>query len=204
MALVPGYDAYFSFAKGKASYSGVATYVKTSSVKPISAEEGISGLLNQPSTTSNQSGQSTTSDVLRNNLPFSTEELLNIDSEGRCIILDFKMFVLFNLYCPHIASQERLFFKIQFYEVLLDRVNELIQAGREIIMLGDMNVTHKEIDHCDPEKSVKEFGLESFDKHPLRKMFDKLVTPNGPLVDVCRHFHPDEKGMFTCKYFETI
>ncbi|CAG8489442.1 9969_t:CDS:2 [Diversispora eburnea] len=197
MAIVPGYDTYFSFAKGKASYSGVAIYVKTNSIKPISAEEGISGLLNQSSTISNKSDQSTitsnqsinnnsimtsnTSNEYHNNynLTFSTEELLNLDSEGRCIILDFKMFVLFNLYCPHTASQERLFFKIQFYKVLLNRINNLIQAGREIIIMGDMNVTHKEIDHCDPEKFVKEFGLESFGEHPLRKMFDKLVSPNG-------------------------
>ncbi|RHZ56701.1 hypothetical protein Glove_397g7 [Diversispora epigaea] len=215
MAIIPGYDTYFSFAKGKASYSGVAIYVKINSIKPISAEEGISGLLNQSSTIFNQSDQSTTSNQsinnsnitnitsntsneYHNNLNFSTEELLNLDSEGRCIILDFKMFVLFNLYCPHTASQERLFFKIQFYKVLLNRVNDLIQAGREIIIMGDMNVTHKEIDHCDPEKFVKEFGLKSFGEHPLRKMFDKLVSPNGPLIDVCRYFHPDEKGIFTC------
>ncbi|CAG8490370.1 13698_t:CDS:2 [Acaulospora morrowiae] len=194
MAIIPGYDAYFSFAKGKAAYSGVVTYVKNSSVRPISAEEGISGILDQPPKNMRPADEISTFD----SFGCTPEELLNLDSEGRCIILDFKMFVLFNIYCPNNSGPERRPFITQFQKVLQTRVEAMLRAGKQVIVMGDINVTHKEIDHCNPQKSIKESELESFDDHPSRKWFDGLVATNGPLVDVCRRFHPDEKGIYTC------
>ncbi|CAG8681599.1 624_t:CDS:2, partial [Acaulospora colombiana] len=185
MAIIPGYDAYFSFSKGKAAYSGVVTYVKNDSVRPISAEEGISGILNDVSA----------SDAFG----CTPRELLNIDSEGRCVILEFRMFVLFNIYCPRDSGPERRPFITQFRKVLQDRVEAILRAGKEVIIMGDINVSHKEIDHCNPQQSIKDNGLESFDDHPSRKWFDGLVAPNGPLVDVCRRFHPGERGIYTCR-----
>ncbi|CAG8630732.1 13454_t:CDS:2, partial [Dentiscutata heterogama] len=199
MAIIPGYDAYFSFAKGKAAYSGVVTYVKTSSITPVAAEEGITGILNQSPADIKYNNQSLSDTRMRSGISgLTTNELLDLDSEGRCVILDFQMFILFNLYCPHESSSERLPFKMNFYKILQARVEALLRAGRQVIILGDMNVTHKEIDHCDPQRSVREYELESFGDHPARKWFDEFVAPNGPMVDLFRKFHPDEKGMYTC------
>ncbi|CAG8673835.1 21868_t:CDS:2, partial [Cetraspora pellucida] len=202
IAIIPGYDAYFSFAKGKPAYSGVVTYVKTNLITPVAAEEGITGIINQPPANmkspfdNNQSLSDTR--ICSEISDLTTDELLDLDSEGRCVILDFKMFILFNLYCPHESSVERLPFKMNFYKILQARVEALLRAGRQVIILGDMNVTHKEIDHCDPQRSVREYELESFDDHPARKWFDGFVAPNGPMVDLFRKFHPDEEGMYTC------
>ncbi|CAG8441097.1 3475_t:CDS:2 [Cetraspora pellucida] len=185
IAIIPGYDAYFSFAKGKPAYSGVVTYVKTNLITPVAAEEGITGIINQPPADmkspfdNNQSLSDTR--ICSEISDLTTNELLDLDSEGRCVILDFKMFILFNLYCPHESSVERLPFKMNFYKILQARVEALLRAGRQVIILGDMNVTHKEIDHCDPQRSVREYELESFDDHPARKWFDGFVTPNGPM-----------------------
>ncbi|KAG9300268.1 hypothetical protein G9A89_011341 [Geosiphon pyriformis] len=191
IALIPGYDAYFSMTKNNTAYSGVVTYVKNATFTPSKSEEGISGILNTKNfDKDDQIGYYPTG--------YSTNELLEIDSEGRTVILDFGAFVLFNVYCPHESNPERLPFKMKFYKILKERVEALIKAGRRVIVAGDINVTHQKIDHCNPEKSVKEQKLISFEDHPARKWFDSFVAPNGLMVDVCRKFHPGRKDMFTC------
>jgi AP endonuclease-2 len=108
-------------------------------------------------------------------------------------VLDFGLFVLFNVYCPHESSNERLPFKMRFYEVLQRRVEALLESGREVIIAGDLNVTHQKIDHCDPQKSIKEHNLRSFEDHPARQWFDAFVTPKGSMVDICRKVKLDEQ-----------
>ncbi|CAB4383533.1 unnamed protein product [Rhizophagus irregularis] len=198
LAIVPGYDAYFSSSRGKGGYAGVVIYVKTSVIRPIAAEEGISGILNEVPANA-KSKDVTTAGIGPSIISeFTTEELLEIDSEGRCVILDFGIFVLFNVYCVHESSQGRLPYKLRFYNILQRRAEALLDSGREVIIVGDLNVTHQVIDHCDPQKSIKEHGLKSFGDHPARKWLDSWISPNGPMIDLCRKFHPDEEGLFTC------
>ena len=187
LALIPGYDAYFSFTKGKSAYSGVVTYVKNAVIAPVAAEEGISGILAKTASAV-EGPDDTTSEALIGCIPsgYTTEELLAIDNEGRCVVLDFNIFTLFNVYCPNESSLERRPFKLKFYEILKARVEGLLKAGKRVIVVGDMNVEHKEIDHCNPKGAIKEKGLNAFGDHPSRKWFDSFVVPNGPMVDVCR------------------
>ncbi|KAF9159607.1 Class II abasic (AP) endonuclease [Actinomortierella ambigua] len=125
--------------------------------------------------------------------------LQELDSEGRALVLDFGMFVLFNLYCPNETDETRLPFKIAFYTVLEERVRALIAEGRQVIIVGDMNVVPSELDHCDPERWKKETGVAEFTNTEPRKWFNRfLSTGGGPMVDLYRVFHPDEKGAFTC------
>ncbi|CAI2193060.1 4055_t:CDS:2, partial [Funneliformis geosporum] len=198
LAIIPGYDAYFSSSRGKGGYAGVVTYVRTSTVKPIAAEEGISGILSEVPVYAKSKVNVMTKGIMPSIISeFTADELLEIDSEGRCVTLDFEAFVLFNVYCVHESSQDRLPYKLKFYKILQKRVEALLDSGRQVIVIGDLNVTHKEIDHCDPQKSIKDYGLESFGDHPARKWFDSWISPNGPMIDLCRKFHPDEEGMFT-------
>ncbi|KAF9971705.1 Class II abasic (AP) endonuclease [Actinomortierella ambigua] len=125
--------------------------------------------------------------------------LQELDSEGRALVLDFGMFVLFNLYCPNETDETRLPFKIAFYTVLEERVRALIAEGREVIIVGDMNVLPSELDHCDPERWKKEAGVAEFTDTAPRRWFNRfLSTGGGPMVDLYRVFHPGEKGAFTC------
>src|SRR5690606_29717771 len=57
---------------------------------------------------------------------YTNAQLLELDTEGRGIVLDFGMFVLFNLYCPHETDETRLPFKMAYYELLEKRVRSLI------------------------------------------------------------------------------
>jgi AP endonuclease-2 len=51
-----------------------------------------------------------------------------------------------------------------------------------------------EIDHCDPQKSMREHELERFGDHPARRWINQFLHPIGPMIDLFRHFYPDEKG----------
>ena len=60
--------------------------------------------------------------------------------------------VIFNLYCPRADPEnaERVSFKLKFYKLLNLRADRLIRDGVKVIILGDVNTSHKQIDHCDP------------------------------------------------------
>ena len=65
-----------------------------------------------------------------------------------------KVLVIINVYCPraHDDSEERQIFKMKFNKLLELRTNAFAEAGFHIIILGDMNISHKPIDHCDPSE----------------------------------------------------
>ena len=137
-------------------YSGVATFVKHSCVyKPVKAVSGLSLSILE--------GKSDELDKI------SAEELLSFDKEGRSLVTDHGDFVLFNVYCPNETSIERLPFKMQFYMALEARVDELISAGKHVIIAGDINACRAEIDHADVDKATKSYNIANFGEHPARK-----------------------------------
>ncbi|HQC62395.1 MAG TPA: exodeoxyribonuclease III [Candidatus Marinimicrobia bacterium] len=73
------------------------------------------------------------------------------DTEGRLLIADYDQFVLFNVYFPNgQMSEERLRFKLEFYDAFLDYVDRVNVSGRNIIIGGDVNTAHTEIDLAHP------------------------------------------------------
>ncbi|CAO3574806.1 unnamed protein product [Mortierella alpina] len=214
LALVPGYESFWSFHRTKSGYSGVAIYIKDH-IKLLAAEEGISGILsgnihlpNTPSTVAaidsgllkNEPRKGIVGGypALEGDGTAALSRFQELDTEGRGLILDFGFFVLFNLYCPNETDETRLPFKMDYYHVLEARVMELIKAGREVMVMGDMNVIPTELDHCDPAKWKKESGEEDFTNTPPRRWFNSFLAPNGPLTDLYRVFHAGETGAFTC------
>ncbi|KAF9353838.1 Class II abasic (AP) endonuclease [Mortierella sp. NVP85] len=219
IALVPGYDSYWSFHRTKSGYSGVVIYIKDH-IKIVAAEEGISGVLSgnnsiqsrSSSSRSSTPGASSSSRTDSNRKPVggypspreggdeaaALTRYQELDSEGRGIMLDFGFFVLFNLYCPNETDETRLPFKMDYYHLLEARVRELIKEGREVIVVGDMNVIPTELDHCDPAKWKKDAGEEDFTNTLPRRWFNGFLAPVGPLTDLYRVFHKDEPGAFTC------
>ncbi|KAF8935213.1 Class II abasic (AP) endonuclease [Dissophora ornata] len=218
LALVPGYDSYWSFHRTKSGYSGVAIYVKDH-IKLLAAEEGISGVLSGNFNLPDASFASNSSSSAKR-AAFESIDLIKkrvggypnvesdgvaaltrfqeLDNEGRGIVLDFGFFVLFNLYCPNETDETRLPFKMDYYHLLEARVRELIQEGREVIVMGDMNAIPTELDHCDPAKWKKESGEDDFTNTLPRRWFNSFLAPSGPLTDLFRVFHKDEPGAFTC------
>ena len=82
------------------------------------------------------------------------------DLEGRTIIAEFPHFVLFNIYYPNgKASKDRLKYKMDFYETFLEKVNEFKAQGKNIVVCGDVNTAHKEIDLARPRENEKVSGF---------------------------------------------
>jgi len=168
LALVSGYSSYYSFSRGRAGYSGVATYVRNDCT-PLAAEEGITGLLGLPDSVVGGTDQLS--------IEFSQEELKSLDGEGRCVITKHRIdsqsqeeyLVIFNLYCPRADPEraDRKRFKLLFYKALDIRAQALIDQGNKVIILGDINTSHREIDHCDP--------YEEFHDHPGRRFLNHLL-----------------------------
>ncbi len=76
------------------------------------------------------------------------------DCEGRIQVVYFEGFVLFNIYFPNgKASQERLGYKMRFYDAFLDYAEMLKKMHSNLIICGDVNTAHTEIDLSNPKEN---------------------------------------------------
>ena len=201
VALPDSFHSFFSFPATKGGYSGVAVYTDTRTATPLKAEEGLSGRL-QPKTPLSPEERISTSYPAAHELALvpdadeqTPDDLLALDLEGRALVLDFGLFVLINLYCPNEGSDARFPYKMNYHLMLQERVRGLIAAGREVVVVGDLNVCAAPIDHCDGHLPS---NASTFWDYPARVWMRDWLAPVGPLIDVLRRFWPDRKGMFTC------
>ena len=76
------------------------------------------------------------------------------------IVADFDDFVFLGIYFPNgKRSAERLQYKMEFYDAFLDYVDNLRQQGRNVVVCGDVNTAHKEIDLARPKENRKISGF---------------------------------------------
>ena len=109
------------------------------------------------------------------------------DGEGRIIQLDFNDFILFNVYFPNgQMSEERLQYKLEFYDWFLAYINDLKDQGKSLIITGDFNIAHNEIDLKNPGPNSKRSGFLRIERDILDKMIEYGY------VDTFRHFYPDK------------
>ncbi len=108
------------------------------------------------------------------------------DAEGRVLIARYPQFLLFNVYFPNgKMNAERLQYKLDFYEELLSRLVDLRRRGERIVVCGDYNTAHKEIDLAHPKNNVKVSGFLPQE----REWMDRLAAHG--FVDTFRMFHSD-------------
>lgn len=113
------------------------------------------------------------------------------DDEGRILILDYKDFILFNIYFPNgKMSEERLQYKMDFYDAFLEYADNLLKQGRKLIICGDVNTAHKEIDLARPKENEKTSGFLPIE----RQWIDKFLSHG--FVDTFRMFN-DQPGNYT-------
>lgn len=109
------------------------------------------------------------------------------DSEGRVLITEFHDFILFNIYFPNgQKDEERLNYKMEFYDILLDYLNTLKSDGKKLIICGDYNTAHNEIDIKNAKANEKYSGFLPIE----RAWMDKFILEG--YVDTFRKFHPEE------------
>ncbi len=107
-----------------------------------------------------------------------------LDLEGRVIITRYTEFILLNVYFPNgKKDQERLKYKMDFYDTFLDFVDHLKEADARLVVCGDFNTAHKEIDLARPKENAKVSGFLPSE----RDWMDKFVAHG--YVDLFRQFN---------------
>ncbi len=82
------------------------------------------------------------------------------DQEGRALVADYGDFVVLNVYFPNgKRGEERLLYKLGYYDAFLTYAEKLRKAGKKLIVCGDFNTAHKEIDLANPKGNVKISGF---------------------------------------------
>ncbi len=121
--------------------------------------------------------------------PISVQEGMGIekfDQEGRIITTEFEDFILLNVYFPNgKASDERLQYKMEFYEAFLDHIESLRKEGKKVIFCGDVNTAHKAIDLARPKDNEKISGFLPIERDWMDRVIEKGY------VDTLREFHSE-------------
>ena len=126
---------------------------------------------------------------------FSKQEPLHVqyglgidkyDKEGRVIITEFENFLLYNIYFPNGQKDEiRLQYKLDFYDDLLEILDDQVASGNNVIVAGDWNTAHKEIDLANPKANANYSGFMPVERAQLDTYIDHGY------VDSFRLFHDE-------------
>jgi len=123
--------------------------------------------------------------------PISIEKgigLSQFDVEGRVIRMQFEEFYLYNIYFPNGGQEnKRVPYKLSFYEELLKICDGLHQEGQNIIITGDFNTAHNEIDLKNPKSNQKNTGFLPEE----RKWVDKYLDHG--FADAYRRLYPNKE-----------
>ncbi len=121
--------------------------------------------------------------------PLYVQEGLGIeryDAEGRVLVTEHENFLLYNIYFPNgQKDNERLQYKLDFYDDLLPIINEQVESGNNVVVTGDWNTAHHPIDLARPKQNVNTSGFMPVEREKL-----DLYVKNG-WVDTFRLFHPE-------------
>ena len=117
---------------------------------------------------------------------------IDLEREGRIVEQDYGDFVLFNVYFPNgQKDEERLALKMKFYDDFLAHCNALRDEGKSVIICGDVNTAHREIDLKNPKTNAKTSGFLPEE----RAWIDKLID-NG-YIDTFRYVHGDKEDEYS-------
>lgn len=112
--------------------------------------------------------------------------IAEFDVEGRYLCVDFADFSVVSLYLPSGSSgEERQAVKFKFMEAFMPHLRELRVSGREVVICGDWNIAHKELDLKNWRGNKKNSGFLPEERAWLTELFDDVG-----FVDVFRQVHP--------------
>jgi exodeoxyribonuclease-3 len=119
-------------------------------------------------------------------------ESVDILDEGRINEYHFDNIAYFNVYFPNgQRSEERLAYKLGFYERFLEYILELRKQGKSIIVCGDVNTAHHPIDLARPKANEKISGFL-----PIERAWQDKLLESG-FIDTFRYVHGDEADRYS-------
>ena len=113
------------------------------------------------------------------------------DNEGRVITLEFEDLYFITVYTPNSQSElKRLDYRMKWED---DFKNYLIKLDKikPVIVCGDLNVAHKEIDLKNPKTNRKNAGFTDEERNKLTTLLD------SGFIDTYRYFNPDKEGIYS-------
>lgn len=131
---------------------------------------------------------------------FTKEEPLDViygmgieehDKEGRCITLEFENFFLVTCYTPNSQNElKRLDYRMKWEDDFRSYINSL-DKKKPVILCGDLNVAHKEIDLKNPKTNRKNAGFTDEERGKMTELLDSGFT------DSFRYIYPDKEGIYS-------
>ncbi|MGN0461950.1 MAG: exodeoxyribonuclease III [Ruminococcus sp.] len=113
------------------------------------------------------------------------------DTEGRCITLEFKDFYLVTCYTPNSQNElKRLDYRMKWEDDFRSYINTL-DRKKPVILCGDLNVAHKEIDLKNPKTNRKNAGFTDEERGKMTRLLDSGFT------DSFRYIYPDKEGIYS-------
>lgn len=113
------------------------------------------------------------------------------DNEGRVITLEFEKFYLVNVYTPNSQRElARLNYRMEWendFRCYLKALDE----KKPVILCGDLNVAHKEIDLKNPKTNRKNAGFTDEEREKITELLD------DGFIDTFRHFYPEKEEVYT-------
>lgn len=113
------------------------------------------------------------------------------DTEGRVITLEYPAFYFVTVYTPNSQSElKRLDYRMKWEEDFRTYLKKL-EETKPVIVCGDMNVAHKEIDLKNPKTNRKNAGFTLEEREKMTELLD------SGFIDTFRYFYPDLEGVYS-------
>ena len=113
------------------------------------------------------------------------------DKEGRVITLEFKDFYMVNIYTPNSKRElERLDYR-QIWEDEIRKYLLKLNKTKPVVMCGDLNVAHKEIDLKNPKTNTHNAGFTIEERNKMTELLD------AGFIDTFRYLYPDKTDCYT-------
>lgn len=113
------------------------------------------------------------------------------DTEGRVLTLEYDGFYLVNVYVPNSQRElTRLDYRMDWEAEFLKYITQL-DSEKPVIICGDMNCAHEEIDLANPKTNRRNAGFTDEERQCMTRMLD------SGFIDTFRYLHPDEKGAYS-------
>lgn len=121
-----------------------------------------------------------------------------IDGEGRVITCEFEDFYLVNVYVPNSQSGlKRIDFRVEFERELRNHLTTLNQI-KSVILCGDLNVAHRDIDLASPDENRNSPGFSDQEIQQFELLLDE------GFIDAFRYLYPNETGKYTWWDYRTF
>lgn len=113
------------------------------------------------------------------------------DNEGRLITLEFEDFYLVTVYTPNSQRElARLEYRMKWEDDFRGFLGQLAKK-KGVVVCGDMNVAHKEIDLKNPKTNRKNAGFTDEEREKMTQLLD------SGFIDTYRYFYPDQEGVYS-------